>query len=53
MAEAIYRHDPEGHRFIYQEGEIVVPDVPSDRLGRLPVDILAPEGGFRGKVHAQ
>ena len=49
MAEPIYRHDAEGHRFIYQEGEIVVPDVPPARPGRFPVDILAPEGGFLGR----
>ena len=49
MPEAIYRQDEGAHYFTYPEGDIVVPKVPLDKLGRLPVDIVNLEGEFLGR----
>ena len=49
MPEAIYRQDEGAHYFTYPEGEIVVPKVPLDKLGRLPVDIVNLDQQFLGR----
>lgn len=49
MDDPIHQQDRHRHRFVYPEGEIVILKVAPDKLNRLPVDILAPSGGFLGR----
>jgi len=46
MAEPFFRIEPEGFRFSYPEGDILISNTSLDRLGRSLVDIIAPGGGF-------
>jgi len=49
-SDPIHRLGPNGeHRFIYQEGEIIIPTVSLDKLGRLPMDIVTPSGDYLGR----
>jgi len=45
MDRPVFRHDIEGarFRFLWDDGEIVVPDTSPDRLGRLSIEILRPK----------
>ena len=46
MAEPFFRIEPDGFRFSYPDGDILISNTSLDRLGRSQVDIIAPGGGF-------